>query len=112
MGAGVAGRNRHAAVEGDDAETTTIDEVPTAAAYDAEHDNDAYMWDRPTQRIPRVEGPAASDTPDGDDQPTRQVPAVDDDTTSDGSASDGSARSALDEARAFRRRGTHDDTGE
>ena len=35
---------------------------------------------------------------------------VDDDT--DGSASDGSARSALDEARAFRRRGTHDDTGE
>ncbi|GAB36903.1 DUF3068 domain-containing protein [Gordonia otitidis] len=111
VGAGVAGRNRHAAVEGDDAETTTIDEVPTAAAYDAEHDN-AYMWDRPTQRIPRVEGPAASDTPDGDDQPTRQVPAVDDDTASDGSASDGSPRSALDEARAFRRRGTHDDTGE
>ncbi|MBR7551694.1 DUF3068 domain-containing protein, partial [Mycobacterium tuberculosis] len=70
-------------VEGDDAETTTLDEVPAAGAYGDNEDDNAYMWERPTQRIPRVEGPAASDTPVGDDDPTRQVPAVDDDAPAD-----------------------------
>lgn len=117
-GAGVAGRNRHAAVEGDDTETTTLGEVPAAGVYGDNEDDNAYMWERPTQRIPRVEGPAASDTPVGDDEPTRQVPAVDDEAPAEdahsGESPEGSEstsdapRSALDEARAFRRRGTHE----
>lgn len=99
-GAGLAGRNRHAAADDtDDAATTSIGTTGTEA--NADEDDDAYMWDRPTQRIPRVEGPTASDAPEGDDQPTRQVPAVDDDSSD-------TPRSALDEARAFRRRGTQD----
>ncbi|MFF0710344.1 MULTISPECIES: DUF3068 domain-containing protein [Gordonia] len=100
-GAGLSGRNRHAAPENtDDAATTAIGAAETETH--ADEDDDAYMWDRPTQRIPRVEGPAASDAGDDEDQPTRQVPAVDEDS------SDGTPRSALDEARAFRRRGTQD----